>query len=336
MIYIRVDMNEEIATGHVMRCLSIADAAKARGEAATFILADGKAVELIETRGYQSIVLGTCWKHMDSELPVLKRVIEENKIQRILIDSYQVTESYLMGLKSLVEIVYIDDINRFVYPVDYLVCYANYWEKFNYTERYQIKGLCLGLEYVPLRSEFSRCGKKEISKKAGRLLMMSGGTDKYEVLPKLLEELDKTLFEEIEVICGVYNPQYEYLCKKYRNFSNIRMHRAVTDMIDFMKNADIAVSAGGTTLYELCAAGTPTISYSMADNQLDNVKKFQADGIIDYAGDIRYDNVIENIIRYLNDYYDDDDIRKKKSLKMQALVDGKGALRIAEILCKQE
>lgn len=103
-------------------------------------------------------------------------------------------------------------------------------------------------------------------------------------------------------------------------------------MEDYMKTADIAVSAGGTTLYELCACGTPAISYSFVDNQLDNVKQFQEDGLIDYAGDVRYDRVIENILRYLEIYSADITLRRQRSVKMQKLIDGNGASRITDAL----
>ena len=52
MLYIRTDMNSIIATGHVMRCLAIADAAKKAGKNTTFILADKQAIEVIHERGY--------------------------------------------------------------------------------------------------------------------------------------------------------------------------------------------------------------------------------------------------------------------------------------------
>ena len=91
MIFIRTDMNEKIATGHVMRCLSIADALKEQGKEVHFLLADEQAQNLIQSRGYESIVLHTVWNDMDSEIPVLLAAIDRYKITRILIDSYQVT-----------------------------------------------------------------------------------------------------------------------------------------------------------------------------------------------------------------------------------------------------
>ena len=53
MLYIRADMNNRVATGHMMRCLSIADAASSLGEEVTFLLADNQALGLIKERGYQ-------------------------------------------------------------------------------------------------------------------------------------------------------------------------------------------------------------------------------------------------------------------------------------------
>ena len=121
---------------------------------------------------------------------------------------------------------------------------------------------------------------------------------------------------------------------EYKVFTNVHIHRAVTDMEVYMQRADMAVAAGGTTLYELCAVGTPTISYSFADNQLDNVRQFEEDEIIDYAGDVRQEDVIGKINIYLDRYYENQILRQERAKKMQALVDGKGARRIAEVLMK--
>jgi spore coat polysaccharide biosynthesis predicted glycosyltransferase SpsG len=128
------------------------------------------------------------------------------------------------------------------------------------------------------------------------------------------------------------------LQKKYKAYSNIYFHKQVENMKDYMACADVAVSTGGVTLYELCAVGTPTISFLIADNQLDNVTQFQEDGLIDYAGDMREggfsDEVADRAALYLEAYHEDEKLRWERSLKMQKLVDGKGAKRIAEILKK--
>lgn len=331
MLYIRTDMNNMIATGHVMRCLAIADEAKEQGEQVTFLLADEQAVELVEQKGYQTIVLHTSWYDMESELPQLLQVVEKKRIEKILIDSYLVTEKYLQILTSYVKTIYIDDRNAFIYPVSGLICYANYWKKFNYFDRYKETKLFLGTEYVPLRKVFFQCGNKEIRNKVEELLILSGGTDPYEILKGILEKVNKSEYRCINIICGRYYTAYEDMKEEYQAFDNVHIYQDVSDIEKYMKTADLAISAGGSTLYELCACGTPTISFSFVDNQLDNVKQFQEDAIIDYAGDARYENVVENILLNL-EKYDDVLFRQQRSQKMIDIIDGNGSSRIVEAL----
>ena len=332
MIYIRADMNEQIATGHIMRCLSIADALRGLGEPVRFILADEQAVSLLKQRGYDAIVLHTQWNCMEEELSVLSQVIRNEHIDKLLIDSYQVTQRYLAELSKLVTTFYIDDLNLFEYPVDAVICYANYWKKFQYKINDKRTTYLLGMKYVPLKQAFWNCEAKNKKEKADNLLILTGGSDPFNVTEQILDSIDTYQFQTIDVICGIYNTNYNKFVKKYENNKNIKFHQAVNNIEQYMKNADIAISAGGTTLYELCAIGTPAISFSFADNQLDNVRQFQEDGLIDYAGDARMDDIAGTSNQYLTRYRNDFELRKEKSEKMQKMVDGKGAERIARAI----
>ena len=312
MLYIRVDMNNRIATGHVMRCLSVADAAKTLGEEVTFLLADNQAAGLVRKRGHHAVVLNTPWDDMAAELPKLRDMIWDHGIERILIDSYQVTPSYLGELKKYTEVFYLDDLNAFHYPVDGLICYANYWQRFQYEESYTDTKLFLGTQYIPLGESFSHCGPKEIKPGVEHLLLLSGGSDPYDILAGMLRQIHRERYRKISVICGVYYPKYKELCDKYQKDENISIYQGVPDMVRFMQEADLAVSAGGTTLYELCAVGTPAISYSFADNQLGNVEKFEEDGMISYAGDLRRDPVAEHVAAYLDYFGQNRQVRGEK------------------------
>lgn len=334
MLYIRVDMNDTIATGHVMRCLAIAEAARQQKEDTTFFLADEQAVDILKKWGYSYIVLNTDWNDMESELSIIERIIVEKKIECLLIDSYQVTSFYLKKLSEMTRTIYLDDKNSFSYPVDAIICYASYWKKFQYNEKYPDKKLLLGPKYAPLRREFSNCGKKKIKDKVENLLLLSGGTDNYDILDRLLEKIEKEKYKQIIVVCGTYYQKYECIYRKYRDYQNIEIYKAVNNMKYFMNKADMIITAGGTTLYEICAVGTPAISYSIADNQLDNVKQFYENGIIDYAGDVRKENIISNIVNYLELYHMNKDLREKRAQKMQRLIDGKGSQRIYDFWTK--
>ena len=167
-----------------------------------------------------------------------------------------------------------------------------------------------------------------------KVLILSGGSDPYDAISKILESIERPQYKEIYVICGIYNERYEKLCQLYGQENNVFVYQGVTNIEKYMKKVDVAISAGGTTLYELCACGTPTISYSFADNQLNNVKQFDEDGIIPYAGDVRYEDISLSIRNNIKKMMNDVSLRQAISDRMQTLVDGKGAMRIASQICK--
>lgn len=336
-LYIRVDMNEVIATGHMMRCLSIAEAAIDEGTETTFILSDDHATKLLDSKGYEYIVLNTKWDDLDNEIEKITEVIKRERIEKLLIDTYQVTEKYLRALTELTYTIYLDDLNAFIYPVNAIICYANYWKKFNYLDTYGkardngiidlLPKFYLGCEYAPLRQEFRFLSDKNISEKISRVLVMSGGADPNDSISHILNEMELDEFEHIDVICGRFFLKLETLKSKYEDYQNVHIHSNVHNLIDYMKKADLAISAGGSTLYELCAVGTPTISFSYADNQLDNVKQFEKDGIMEYLGDFRHYNTIKFISDVIQKYKDKA-YRRERAVLMQRLVDGNGAINI--------
>lgn len=333
-VFIRVDMNPVIATGHMMRCLSIADAVTKFGKKVIFITADEYPSELLIQRGYENIVLHTDWQRMEGEVSRIKALIKEYCVEKLLVDSYQVTVDYLQELKRAVEVIYLDDLDAFDYPVDKLICYANYFRQFSYGQKSVDEGYYLGMDYVPLRNVFQNCPAKKISNRIEKVLLLSGGSDSCGIIKRMVEA-----FKDKEVtlitVCGRFYEGFEELKEEYKEYSNLVFYQNITNLEDYMKEVDLAVSAGGTTLYELCAVGTPTISYSFADNQLYNVKQFAKDGLIDYAGDVRTDDIFANVVALYEKYNADRDIRQKRSAFMQQMVDGKGAERIAQILIEK-
>lgn len=330
-IYIRVDMNEVIATGHVMRCLSIADAAKEMGKETIFITADEKPLELLRKRGYEPMVLGTDWKNMEQELEILIPFIQQNNISKLLIDSYQATEEYLERLEKVTQIFYLDDVDAFEYPVSNVICYANYYSKLSYGKYKGDTKFYLGTFYMPIRKVFQNCEPKEIKENIENIMILSGGSDHYHMIEHIADLFKKHSDVQTNVICGAFYSDFEGLKEKFKGYANVRFYQNVSNLEEFMDKADLAISAGGTTLYELCAKGTPTISYSFADNQWHNVCQFDEDGLISYAGDVRKDDVYGNIYG-LYEEYKNPDLRKKLSRRMQDVMDGQGAARIAALL----
>lgn len=239
MIGIRTDMNSTIATGHVMRCLSIAQELQNQKEDVIFFLADGQAAGLLESRGFPYVVLDSKWDDLEIELPVLKAAMKQKGISKLLVDSYYVTESYLRQLGSMAEVAYLDDLNAFDYPVHSLICYANYWEDLKHQRYYEYTRFYMGPSYAPMRSAFKHCRKHKIKPVAERLLMLSGGTDRYDVYEQLLSRIDLSQYKRIDVICGMYDKKYEMIKHRYREHANVVVHQAVEDIEKYMQAADM-------------------------------------------------------------------------------------------------
>lgn len=360
MLYIRADANSTIATGHVMRCMSIAKEVVKLGQEVTFITADLQSKELIESNGFSIVCLYSEWDNLDKELEQMIAFIKEHNVERILIDSYYVTETYLSQLRKYTRVYYLDDLAMFPYPVDVLINYNNYASNLSYSK----EGNCetteyiLGCKYVPLREEFRGIAINP-SKDVKRALLTTGGSDTYHVASKFLDYFEKKYllnreyrhqrakysmnqFEntyeisniEFHVIVGKFNSDIEILNELATKYPQIILHHNVTNMAEIMKSCDIAITAGGSTMYELCACGVPMITYAFADNQLLGVEGFDDLGVANYCGDIRDGELKlwKRIDASIKEYASNCDYRIQVARKMQDLVDGKGAQRLAKIL----
>lgn len=382
MVVIRADANSKIGMGHVMRCLSVADALLKRGEEVLFVTADDTPVPLLTKKGVPYRVLHTDYADMEAELPELWEVLRElpqgaespdaalaQKNTSILVDSYYVTEKYLAALKKRITTIYMDDIYAFSYPVDMLINYNIYGEEMGYEKdaAFADTKLLLGTEYVPLREEFSAGAgyaqsRKELSAETenvtpaedrmhqtaeqgrtadGGILITTGGSDSFNLAGQLLMEAmkyDALKEKEYHVVSGSLNPHIGELQALAQKHENIHIHCNVTNMAELMAESEVALSAGGSTLYELCAVGVPVIAFSFAENQERLVQTFVKRGIAQYGGNYRTDGnkMIQNTIAGLEKLCGDEALKTEYRRKALQLVDGRGAERIAEALLSEQ
>lgn len=329
MIGIRADGNEIIGLGHVMRCLSVADKIRALGEQVLFFVVDESSLELIRGRGYEAVCLSSDWKCLEGETECLLQKIREYEVSLLLVDSYFVSEAYLQALSEQVKVAYLDDLNAFPYPVHMVINYSVYALDIPYVRKEGCEYL-LGTTYAPLREQFER-DKLPPKAEQSCILVLSGGTDPFhvaeEVPARILEQRELADYR-VAVVLGAEAKPAERLAANPR----VSFYKAVTDMAGLMRKATFGVSAGGSSLYELCACQVPTVTYSFADNQFGNVEKFHSLQILPYVGDLRKDKekVFDRLVKQLTDFHRED--QKDRLTAMGQLVDGKGGLRIAERL----
>lgn len=341
MILFRLDGNAYIGLGHVMRCLSLADALRKYGFKITFVLADSFCEDIISQRGYSSVVLQTNYSLMEDELNKFVPIITNVNPTFIIVDSYFVTELYLKTLKGLLTTVYIDDLLKFPYPVDILINYNLFSDLSDYKTLYRGVSnqpeFLLGTKYVPLRREFSNIPIKEQPEVANKVLIMTGGADSYHVSLSLFEYImhHSELWEKFyfTFVIGAANMDYNKIVSLSKNIPNVSVLRNVQNMAQIMMQNDIAVSAAGSTLYELCACGIPTITYSLADNQIPAAELFEEKGIMLNAGDIRESNTFADVMFGLvNDLAFNYSLRNNLIHSMPSVTDGKGAIYLSERL----
>lgn len=349
MIIFRADGNPTIGLGHVMRDLSIADAFRNFGEQCCFCLADAGLSELIINRGHAVKVLGSRFDRMDDELEIIKKEIHVlANVSAVFIDSYYVTENYLSSMHSFCQsrgiiLVYVDDVLSFPYSCDVLINYNIYASFEQYRTLYHKLNkpvFLLGTAYAPLRTEFQQLQDRVIRIVGRDVLISTGGSDSTHVGIELIRTIIETPeWSDIRFhfILGILNEDYCEIEELAKGSMNIQIHENVSQMAELMKSCDVAITAAGSTMYELCATQTPSITYILADNQIPGANGFEKSGVLHTAGDIRIigmkklaRSVLCQAIDLLNNYNE----RNRIAKIMRQIVDGKGANRIVNLILK--
>lgn len=335
----RLDSNEYVASGHMFRCVTIANALRKKNVKVIFLLAEEKNTELLLKNKFKYIVFHGHWNDYDQDIDAIQNVIGNEEIDILVVDSYKATKTFLEQINRKTPVFLLDDMCKEQYNVN-TVLHISEWEG-NTPLKELYKDSCVktisGLKYVPLREEFTEDKMCDPQK---QILITTGGTDAYHVsyrVAQLLLNESKLNEFSILVVCGSDNQDYDKLCDLRKKEARLNVIRNAWNMAELMRQSTFAVSAGGMTIYELSAVHCPTVALAISDDQLRFLTEMQKLGIVLYAGDIRqnkedtYGRLMQCVIRLL----DKTEIETMQS-HMQCLVDGKGADRIScEILrCK--
>lgn len=362
LVIIRTDANSKISSGHLMRCLSIADACQSLGMKVYFLASDKESdifvssiLGNLQTACGHSILPNADYRNLDQEISTLPHVFKDIMEQEecfydttvFFLDSYFVTPKYVKSLKGQVKTAYIDDLQLFDYPVDLVINYdvipANK-QSANEAAYQQSGKTLLGPAYTPLRQQFQNIDYS-VRNKVNDILVTTGGSDPYHICIEIVQrfasgnhsmthKIKNTALLTLHIIVGKYNEDREALLELAKELPFLQLHENVTDMAALMSRCDLAISASGTTLYELCAVGVPTVSFIMADNQLTAAHAFAEAGAIPCTGDVRTEKeqVINGILAFVTEMSKNINKRRSAHDAMSRLVDGKGAMRIAKAL----
>lgn len=337
MIWIRADGGKEIGTGHIMRCLSIADALRRMGEQVCFLVADTSTAPILTKNGQEYRVLNSDFRKMEEEFTTLLPLLSSEPQSVFLADSYYVTESYLSKIREYIPVCYMDDRGISGLPVDVLINY-NIFAGLSLYGGSEAGGTSylLGTEYTPLRREFQNV-PYQVRDQVKRVLITTGGSDRYNLAGKILEEvlrMPEIGGLEYAVVSGAYNEHLPELLELAKRHCGVQVFSNVADMAELMRTCDIAVTAGGSTMYELCAVGVPMICFSFVDNQEKIVEGFRARELVCFGGDYlrQGKGMVRDVAEHIALLCRDAQLRRRYSKHQRRLVDGRGSLRIAEYL----
>lgn len=315
-----------VGFGHITRCTSLYQAFEEMGITPEFIVNGDETVE--------ALLAGK--KHR-----VFNWIKEEERLINLLEGANMVIiDSYLAGLGLYGKIseiaktaIYIDDNKRVDYPKGIVLNGTIYAEEIGYPEKVETTYL-LGVKYIPLRKEFWDAPERKINEVISSVMVTFGGDDYVDMTPRILKLLNSNYPGLIKkVIIGKAFTNAEDIRKLADDQTELIYYPDAAGMKKVMLESDVAISAGGQTLYELARTGTPTVAVAVDDNQLSNLKGWQRAGFVEFAGLWEDDGLGDSILGGLKSL-EGIKTRTERSRVGQHFVDGRGSRRIVDLLLR--
>ncbi|WP_100374043.1 UDP-2,4-diacetamido-2,4,6-trideoxy-beta-L-altropyranose hydrolase [Bacillus sp. FJAT-45037] len=353
---IRVDASVEIGTGHVMRCLTLAEDLRSCYDI-TFITSDysGHLAEFIQSKGFNVMMLNKSstksgkqdelqhshWLGGSQEVDAketLRTMKNINRVDLLVVDHYALDYRWETIIKDKVKKIFvIDDLADRKHECDVLLdqnYYLHIENRYNDLVDENCK-LLLGPKYALLRNEFIEARKKH-SFRGGQVnntLVFFGGSDPSNETIKVLNAIDLLRRRDInlDVVVGTSNPNIYEIKELVDRIPHANYHYQVSNMAELMLKADLFIGAGGSTTWERCCLGLASVVINIAKNQVAISEAVAATGSIinlGYHNEITEIDIMETFDSLINN--PKRVLRMSKSCKK--LTDEKGIERVRRAL----
>ncbi|WP_203300258.1 UDP-2,4-diacetamido-2,4,6-trideoxy-beta-L-altropyranose hydrolase [Marinobacter sediminum] len=358
-IAFRADASIEIGTGHVMRCLTLADALSTHGHVCVFICRDhqGHLAELIGRRGFEvhrltqevqgvwnaddsppahADWLGVPWQ-LDAEQTL--RALAGNKVDWMVVDHYALDARWERSIASVVShILVIDDLADREHQADILLDQNALGEQIKERYRYLVNrqcGLYFGPQYALLGQEY-RLLASAMPERDGhvlRVLIFVGGSDPHHLTERYLDALATPLFKHlaVDVVIGNNHPSPEKVSQIVDRRDGARLYLGLPSLSALMVRADLMLGAGGATNWERMCLGLPAIVVSVARNQDSINEELDELSLLHFLGSA--ENVaVEKIRTCLAPVLRNTQVNSAQSRAMRGVVDGNGTARLVKAM----
>jgi UDP-2,4-diacetamido-2,4,6-trideoxy-beta-L-altropyranose hydrolase len=332
----RVDASPKIGMGHLMRCLALSEELTRRGNSCFFIskTEDKNLVGMIKKFHvtYQHIKTTAS---LNEDLAALLNFSKDHDIDWVITDHYGIDAAYVKQIRQQeFNVLSIDDTAQLHYHSDIVVNQNIDAEllKFSvesYTE------LLLGPKYVMLRDELLKRDKKEIHPCIKKILITMGSTDSNNLILKILNSL-VSISHDVEylVILGPFT-RFSSDLNTYikKTDATISVIQSPKNMAEVYREVDLAVSAGGSSCYELAYYGITPIIITIAENQVHLSRELDAQHIGIYLG--HKNNVsLEKLKEKVKELLEHHSLWQRMNQNGKNLVDGNGKKRIVNCMEK--
>jgi UDP-2,4-diacetamido-2,4,6-trideoxy-beta-L-altropyranose hydrolase len=286
-LLIRADASTRIGTGHVMRCLALAQAWQDTGGKALFMMVqDVPALAArLTAEGVEIVHIST--RPGSAEDAQQTAIIAQQKgAAWVIADGYHFGADYQRAIKHAgLRMLLVDDYGHASHYCADLVLNQNISAtELLYANREPYTCLLLGTQYALLRREFWpwRGWRREISDAGHKVLVTLGGGDPDNVTLKVIQALQKvdTPRLEAKILVGPANPNLEILRGAVECLVvKLQFLATASDMSELMAWADLAISAGGSTCWELAFMGLPSVVLALAEDQCEIAEELDKRGV---------------------------------------------------------
>ena len=334
-LVIRADASAHMGTGHVMRCLALAQAWQdAHGAAVLAMAREFPGLDArLKSTGVERVRVSVEPGSADDAAQTAELARQRNAAW-VVVDGYDFGAQYQRRIKQFRHsLLVIDDYGHAgSYHADFVLNQNIHADARLYEKREPYTRLLLGTRYVLLRREFLkwRGFKREIPEEARKVLVTLGGGDSDNATVKVVEALQQVEIEGLEAVVvlggGSRDPaELQALARGSR--VPIRLVSNVTNMPDLMAWADVAVSAAGITSWELSFMALPRIVMVLSENQHPIAERLHAAGAavnLGYHGPLSPDTIARALTALLTAPR----VRAEMAQRGRELVDGDGTDRV--------
>lgn len=337
-ILIRADATAAIGTGHVMRCLALAQAWRESGGQVIFAMANSQTPirSRILAEGMRVVDIAAKPGSCDDAVQTLA-ASRECATSWLIVDGYHFNSAYQKEIKSgKAKLLFLDDHGHASpYVADVVLNQNVFAGASTYHDREPHTQLLLGPKYCLLRCEFAswRNWKREIAAVGHRVLVTMGGADPQNFTGNVIRSLASVPEDlDVAVVVGAGNERLNHLeSLAAASPKKIKIYANVSNMAELMAWADVAISAAGTTAWEICAMGLPAILVDLAENQAAIARELARSGCaihIGSADQISSDELASRLALLLHSEVE----RSFLSSRCRTVVDGYGALRVVSVM----